>query len=413
MDDGKNGERSRRQYSPPGTPLSVVSICLDAKSTQRLQEFASSTPLVKLRREVKDYLDEKENSPTSLAAEDKLDICLIDFDAARERATFTAERVHELLPDTTIFAISGDSQADLIIQAMRCGCSEYLLKPLSADSLLQAVARVAGRAKENQTNGQVLAFLGSKGGVGTTVTAAYLGAVLSRSHSRRTLLVDLHPVFGDAELYLGLLKYQHSFDELLANTSRLDADLLQSFVLRHESGLELLPAPSRPGTIKPAPPAAVGIAIDFLRSQYEYLLIDCPPGLGEGNLEALLRADQIYVIAVPEVAALRDVARYLDYFVSQSYPADKVRVVLNRCSKRDSITDEQITQAIHAPVFWKLPNQYFEVVRNINSGDPTSRSASSDLSRSFRDWAAKIASGAASGPGTKRGNKGLLAFLGS
>ena len=105
MDDGKNGERSRRQYSPPGTPLSVVSICLDAKSTQRLQEFASSTPLVKLRREVKEYLDEKENSPASLAAEDKLDICLIDFDAARERATFTAERVHELLPDTTIFAI--------------------------------------------------------------------------------------------------------------------------------------------------------------------------------------------------------------------------------------------------------------------------------------------------------------------
>lgn len=391
----------------------MLSVSLDPKSVRELEEFVKSTSVVRLRREVKEYLSEQDDLPSPWMREGQLDICLIDFDRDRTRATFTAEKVHVHLPATTIFAVSADSQPDFIIQAMRCGCSEYLLKPMAREPLLEAIARVASRSKESQPNGQILTFVGSKGGVGTTSTAAHLGTVLSRSMSRRALVVDLHPVFGDAELYLGMLKYQYSFRELLENTHRLDADLLQSFVLRHNSGLELLAAPGHWEARKPAGPEALGITIEFLRTQYEFVLIDCPPGLGDENLEAMQRSDQVYVIAVPEVVALRDVARYLEYFTRQNYPAEKIRVVLNRCSKRDTITDEQIEQAIHAPVFRKLPNQYHEVVRNINSGDPSASSSSSDLTRSLREWAASVAKGSGAKVDARKGSKGLLTFLGS
>ena len=414
MNTRKSALPPREQFSL-GVPLYLVAICLDTLSQQGLEGFAKSTPLVRLQPAVNGYLSEQDDAQQQWMQENMLDICLIDFDRDRRRAAVTSEKVHAALPNATIFAVSDDSQPELIIQAMRSGCSEYLLKPVAQEQLLQAIARVASRKKENQPIGQVLTFIGSKGGVGVTTTAAHLSTLLSRSHSRRSLLVDLHPLFGDAELYLGMTKYQYSFRELLENTHRLDADLLQSFVLHHNSGLDFLAAP---GTLRPAKavkPEAVSATIDFLRSQYDFVLVDCPPGLSDDNLEAIQRSDQVYVITVPEVAAVRDAARYLEYFAKINFPREKLRVVLNRCSKRDSISDEQIEEAIHAKIFRKLPNQYFEVIKSINGGDPSSGSSSSELARNLNEWASSLASEA--GPRTriaaKKSSKGLLAFLGT
>src|SRR5579884_1347203 len=281
-----------------GAPLRLATVCLDAQSTQRLAELAESTPLVRLQGELTDYLRESQELPAHWARTE-FEICLIDFDRNRARARLTAEKIHASLPRVAIFAVSSDSQPELIIQAMRSGCSEYLLKPLAQEQLLQSLARVAGRRKENQTLGQIVAVVGAKGGVGVTMLATHLGAILAKSYSRRTLLIDLHPAFGDAEMYLGILKYQYSFRDLAVNADRLDSDLLQSFVLHHRSGLDLLAAPGSPPLPSRATPETIGATIDFLRRCYDILVIDCPPGMGQETREAIQRADQIYLVTVP------------------------------------------------------------------------------------------------------------------
>ena len=128
---------------------------------------------------------------------------------------------------------------------MRSGCSEYLLKPIGREQLLNAVARVGGRRKErtHTVRAQVLAFMGAKGGCGVTSLVTQLGALLAGSLSKRTLVVDLHPDFGDAALYLGIARHRYHFFELVENTDRMDAELLQSFLARHPSGVDLVPAP--------------------------------------------------------------------------------------------------------------------------------------------------------------------------
>lgn len=409
--------QKRDKPLPPGPfqlggPVGLATICLDSKSAQGLADFAASTPLVRLQAELADYLTEDRDLPAQWTRSSQFDICVIDFDRDRSRARTTAEKIHAALPEVAVFAVSSDSQPDLIIQAMRSGCSEYLLKPLTHDQLLQSIARVAAKKKESQTNAQIVVFLGAKGGVGVTMMATHLGAILVKSHSRRTLLVDLHPTMGDAELYLGLLKYQYCFRDLAENAERLDTDLLQSFVLHHRSGLDLLPAPSSPHPTRRVRPEAIGTTIDFLRYCYDVLLVDCPPGLSEETLEVVQRADQVCVVAVPEVAALRNTARYLDYFARINYSREKVGVVINRWTKRNTITDEQIEEAIHTQIFWKLPNQYYEVIRIINDGDPSSRSSNSELARSLSGLAAHIAGNAGTRADAAKASKGLLAMLG-
>ena len=412
MDSPKENKQVQQGPFQMGGAVRLATICLDATSAQGLGDFAASTPLVRLQAEISDYLTDDRDLPAQWTRSLQFDICVIDFDRDRGRARTTAEKIHASLPEVAVFAVSSDSQPDRIIQAMRSGCSEYLLKPLTHDQLLQSIARVAARKKETQTNAQIVAFLGAKGGVGVTMMATHLGAILAKSHSRRTLLIDLHPAFGDAELYLGLLKYQYSFRDLAENFERLDGDLLQSFVLHHRSGLDLLPAPGAPQTGRRTGPAAIGATLDFLRYRYDILLIDCPPGLNEDTLEAIQRADQLCVVAVPEIAALRNSARCLDSLGRIKYPREKIGVVINRWMKRSTISDEQIEDAIHTQIFWKLPNQYYEVIRIINDGDPSARSSASELSRSLSNLAAHIASKAGSNPEAAKTNKGLLAMLG-
>jgi len=293
---------------------------------------------------------------------------------------------------------------------MRSGCTEYLIKPVDRDQLVEALARVGGRKKEKreQITGQVLAFLGAKGGTGVTTLSIHLAAVLAQRY-RKTLLVDLHPDLGDASLFLGLPRHQYHFYDLAENTHRLDTELLQGFLVRHPSGLEVLPAPDGFDTPRHVAADAVERTVEFLRLQYDFVLVDCPPGLNEQNLAVVDHADQLYLVATPEIPALRNVARHLEYLSRFEYARDKIRVVINRHSKGGPITDAQIEKAIRKTIYWKVPNQYGDVMKSINAGNPLTL-ARSEFMRSLGDWAQALA-GKPRQP-AKKESKGMFGFLG-
>ncbi len=389
MDIKESAEIPFAEGPPSREWLSLVAICLDAESGAALRQFVEGTPFLRLQAEVHSYLAEEDASLTWTQPPGP-DICLIDFDRDRAKASITAERIHERLPGTALFAISSQSQPDLIIEGMRCGCSEYLIKPVGGEQLWKAVARVGVRKRERRApiSGQVLTFLGAKGGAGATTITTHLAALLAKCCSRKTLLIDLHPGCGEAALFLGLTEHQYHFYELVENVDRLDSELLQSFVLHHSSGLDLLPAPEIKDRVRDVLPEAVGQAVAFLRTKYEFVLIDCSPGLTNQNLAVITHSDHVYIITVAEVAALRNVARLLDYFTRREFGQDKVDVIVNRHNaKNNVITDAQIEKAIRKKIFLKVPNHYQQVIQTINAGDPSAQLSTSAVARSLLSWA--------------------------
>jgi pilus assembly protein CpaE len=142
-------------------------LCLDADSASQLRSFLDSTPLAQLTAELQHYLADEQDSVFIDRLRDlHPDICIVDFDRDREKAGSTAERIHETLGGTAIFAVSSKSQSDLIIGAMRCGCTEYMIKPMDRDALLEALARVGGKRKDKreQAAGKVWFSWRPKGG---------------------------------------------------------------------------------------------------------------------------------------------------------------------------------------------------------------------------------------------------------
>jgi pilus assembly protein CpaE len=394
-----------------GEPLSLVGIGLDRQTSEALDLFASSTALVRVQRPFDDFHVDDHASVLEWLGEPVPDICLLNFDRDRRSAAMLAEQIRSEAPEVAVFAISSQSQPELIIQAMHSGCREYLLKPLDPEKLVQAVVRVGGRRKEKKETGraQVLAFSGAKGGCGVTTLVTQMGALLANSGSS-TLILDLHPAFGDAALYLGFTRFRYHSFELLQNTDRLDPELLQSFVLHHSSGVDLIPSPTGSEPALEIAPGAVAQTIDFLRPRYDFILVDMPAGLNSHNLELMHACDQAYLVTVAEVAALRNVVHESECLSRSDVPGEKVRVVLNRYHKRSPISDADIEKAIKRKLFWKVPNQYAHVVKTINGGDPISHLSNSDVMRSVQEWAEAI-NGKPEAEEKNRDSQGILSLF--
>lgn len=413
MDAVKRIKSLERGRQPAGETLSVVTIALDEQFATLLRGYLDSIPLVQLRAELTHYLVDEHDSVFVDGLKDlRPEICVIDFDRDRERAARTAEKIREVQVEISIFAASSDSHPDLILRAMRCGCSEYLSKQMDRDQLLESLARVGARKRDSkdQAIGQIIGLVGAKGGSGVTTLCIHLAALLAQRHQRKTLLVDLHPDLGDAALYLALTKHQYHFYDLAENTHRLDKDLLQGFLVQHSSGVDVLPGPDGFDAPRHVTAEAVERTLEFLRLQYEFVLVDCPPGLSEQNAAVFDHADQLYLVATPEIPSLRNVARHVDYFGRFDYPLNKIRVIINRHLKKGTISDSEIEKAIRKNVYWKVPNQYNEVMKTINTGDPRALDLRSDFIRSLNEWAEAI-SGRRLPPAKKEG-KGLLGLWG-
>ena len=226
--------------------------------------------------------------------------------------------------------------------------------------------------------------MGAKGGTGVTSLALHLALTLVRRHKQKCLLVDQHPSLGDVSLYLGINRHQYSFYELVHNTDRLDLELLQGFLLQHESGLHVLDSPEVIDNFPHPSPEAIEHTLAFLAENYQFVLIDSPPGMTEDACAAVRQSDQIAIIITPELPAIRNAVRTIEYLVGLHYPEKSIDIVLNRQSKNSMLTDQEIEAALHRSIDVKIPNCYGEIAKAINSGTPVPARRNDKLSAGVR-----------------------------
>jgi pilus assembly protein CpaE len=321
-------------------------------------------------------------------------ICIIDFDEGMEECCRIAERLRDNCDNTiNVFAASSDFSPDNILSAMRSGCTEYLSKPFDSERVSAALAHIEARRHikdESAVPGKVVTLIGAKGGTGVTALATHLALSLSQRHKQKCLLVDQHPALGDVSLYLGLTRRQYSFYELVHNTDRLDNELLQGFVLQHESGVHVLDSPEVIDSFPHASPEAIEHTLSFLAENYQFIIIDCPPGVTDDSAAAIRQSNQLAVVITPELPAVRNALRWVEYLIGLHYPENCIDIVLNRHIKNSTLRDEEIEAALRRPIAVKIPNAYEEVARAINTGVPLGHGRNANLSSAVNQWADRL-----------------------
>jgi pilus assembly protein CpaE len=322
-------------------------------------------------------------------------IAVIDFDNDPTQALETAECLRlSFYHKIAILALSSTTDPDLLLGAMRAGYSEFLAKPFDRDEFTACLTRLDNRwsatTAHSFKSGKILSFFGAKGGVGTTTLAVHLAMYLARGPGKKVLLVDNHAQLGHVALYLGMDGSNHHFYDLVQNVSRLDQELLRGFIATHSSGLDVLSSPDVYGGSWKTDADAVERTLEFLSTQYDFVVLDCEASFEDINLAVVAFSNWIYLVATPEIGAIRDLSRYVDGLIQNEQATKKLQVVINRYSSNEAVTIEQIEKAVHLPIAIKIPNNYAELVKAINVGEPLSKDGKSDFVAQMTKWSASL-----------------------
>ncbi len=181
------------------------------------------------------------------------DVVVVDGRDQVDAAVSAVEKLRAADATSGIFFVSGESNPDIILRAMRAGANEFFAWPPTKEILDQAINRTATRRASTTTadpQATSIVFLGAKGGAGTTTMAVNFGVEVARLSNRSTMLVDLKPGLGEVSVFLGL-RSRYTLLDALDNLHRLDSEFLRELVVKHKSGMEILAGSElfdRPGT---------------------------------------------------------------------------------------------------------------------------------------------------------------------
>jgi pilus assembly protein CpaE len=377
--------------------VAILTINVEPTTVDQIRESAARMPWALVPVDFENYFSAaKRPHFTERAIDAQACIAVIDFDKDPESALETTEFLRQsFYHKIAVVALSSATDPDLLLRAMRAGCSEFLGKPFDCDELEDTLNRLDVRwtatIARPRNSGKVVSFFGAKGGVGTTTLAVHLAMFLVRAFKKRVLLIDDHAQLGHVCLYLGLDGSHHQFHEVVGNVSRLDQELLKGFITTHPSGLDVLSSPDVHGGARNTDAESVERTLEFLSTQYDFVLLDCETSFEDINLAIIALSNWVYLVAAPEIGSIRDLSRYVDGLIQNEQATEKLQVVINRYSSHEAITIEQIEKAVRLPIAIKIPNSYSELVKSINMGEPVSPDCKSDFALQLMKWAAGLA----------------------
>jgi pilus assembly protein CpaE len=376
--------------------VALITVSLDPQLAEDVADAASTMLWAVHRADCDGYISAEKRPPfPPLVKASPLCVAVIDFDKDIDQAIDAAAYIQELYGGkAALIACSASQDHQILLRAMRAGCNDFIGGEFNHASFTETLNRLnqlwTSKAAVDAARGSVFTFFGAKGGVGTTTLAVHVAMYLVQCHHKKTLLIDNHPQLGHACIYLGIDGTRYNFHELVRNLSRLDSELLRGYIATHASGLEVLSSPDICEGRKATDPESMAQTLDFLRGEYDYIIVDCPTALDETNLAVIDASNQVFIIATPEIGSVRDLSRHVDVLSQNENNVDKVKVVINRFSAQHAVSLEQIEKAIRLPISFKLPNSYAEVVRSGILGEPISYRSKSEFSAQLLKWVSSL-----------------------
>ena len=299
---------------------------------------------------------------------------------------------HTARSRTPVLVATHGTDHDFVQAAFAAGADDmivlhpgpYIPEQIQRDvefTIRKAVTRNRGPVDGSAEAGTLIAVLGSKGGVGKTVSATNLSAALAK-RGHRTVLVDLDLQFGDDALALGLVPETTLFD-LAVSGGSLDAEKLEDFMLRHSSGLRVLAAPARPDQAVSVTAQMMGSVYALLREEYDYVVVDTPPSFTAEVITTVDVANWICMVAMFDALSLKNTRLGLETLELMGHPPDQVRVVLNRAGTQVGIADADAVTILGRKPDVFIPSDR-EITVSINDGVPVVLSGSrSEAARSL------------------------------
>lgn len=261
------------------------------------------------------------------------------------------------------------------------GASDIISLPEEESQLRSVLEKTIAR-RGSASAAPLAAFIGAKGGTGKTVCSCNLAAALAQA-GKRVAIVDADLQFGDVGVVLGLQPTQ-TIADLYRAGGTLDREKLESYMVKHPLGLDVLLAPLRPEEADWLSEEFLYRVFTLLRQTHDYVIVDTCPGFPSEVIMTIDASTRLYVIGALDVASLKDSRIGLDTLDSMGYDRDNVCMVLNKADQSLGVTLNEAATVLGQRPDVTIPYDR-AVARSYNLGEPIIlQRKNSDIVKAFR-----------------------------
>jgi pilus assembly protein CpaE len=249
-------------------------------------------------------------------------------------------------PTTRVIVIGHVNDVLLYRELIKNGISEYMVAPVTAVNFIETIASMYNDPKAAPL-GRIVAFVGSKGGVGSSTIAHNVAWATSQKLNTETIITDLDLSFGTASLNFNQ-DAGGGIYEALGQPDRVDATLIDRLMTKIGNKLSLLNGPGGVDREMNIEAHSVETVLNIVRHSAPLIVVDVPNLWAPWVKYTLLNADEIVITATPELPSLRNAKSLVD-LLKTSRPHDRQpRLVLNQVgiAKRPEISAADFGKAI-------------------------------------------------------------------
>lgn len=268
-------------------------------------------------------------------AQSDVNVIVYDLDIASEAALDAFEHFMHARPVALPVIVLADSvDGEFVRWLLQLRVADWVKPPASSGELIAACGRALSNNSEKRSDVKCLAFIGAKGGVGTTTIALHAALAMSKQKKniKPTCVVDLDFASSSCSDYLDL-EPGWQIDELMADPTRLDSHMFKAMVVGHRSGISVLSARRKFGDATKIPEDLITKPMDLAAQQFGVMVIDLPRSAEQWLENVVAGASDLYVVTEFTVPGLK-LARNLVNQIVETYGTEVMpRVIVNKYTR--------------------------------------------------------------------------------
>ncbi|MBA2294795.1 MAG: AAA family ATPase [Actinobacteria bacterium] len=323
----------------------------------------------------------------------EVDVLLVACEGREDdRSLQIIDSAHRTAPEVPIVVLATSSPNGFLRRAFEAGAADMALFPQSKEQLRFAISKAVARHLRTgerygeRGDGRLICVLGPKGGTGKTLTACNLAVALALAN-RSVLIIDLDLQFGDVALCLGLPPEKTMYDLAMSGGS-LDQEKLTDYVMKHDTGVEVLLAPARPDQASAITIELLRDVLVVARANYDFVVADTPPGFTAEVISTIDASSDLVMVGTLDSLSLKNTKLGLETLQLMDYDDSKIQLVLNRADTRVGISHHDVVTVLGREPRIFIPSDR-EIPRAVNEGVPVTLSRpQSYAAASFHELAA-------------------------
>ena len=258
-------------------------------------------------------------------------------------------------PNTKVVIIGHYNDVWLYRELVKAGISEYIVAPVSLADIIGVISTIFVNP-EAEPLGKTYAFVGAKGGVGSSTIAHNLAWNISSLFSSEVVVADLDLAFGTANINFDQDPAQ-GIAEAVFSPERIDEVYLDRLLAQCAENLSMLAAPSTLDRVYDFDKDAFSQVIDTVQRSAPYVVLDVPHVWNGWTKSVLTLADEVIITATPELANLRNTKNLVDTLV-KARPNDAApKLIINQIGipKRPEISAAEFAEPLGLVPLAEIP----------------------------------------------------------